>query len=159
MAKTKMIGEEQAIANLLKLGAHYAEANRAGVLKAALLLENKARRNTPKDTSNLQASGFTVSIKKKDPDFVWSATNKKGKAVDTAQVESSSRKLVAKARKIVKDADGFAAVVGFGANYSIFVHELHSRKSKFLQRAIRSESDKMAKKIEEELARSTRQAL
>lgn len=119
--------------------------SKRGFIAAGIHLLGKALDKTPKEFGNLQASGTVIWNKSSQPSGVQ-FRGEKG-----PEVRNDTNNLIATEKTTIKDDVG----VGFGASYSLFVHENMTAKhprggeSKFLEKALAEEQSDILKIISE----------
>lgn len=111
---------------------------KAGLIKAGLLIEREAKKNCPVDLGNLKASGYTVAYNKPLPSVSV-------KDDPSGKITRAVKKSMTHSKIEVAEDKGFTVIVGFGANYALYVHELHASKGKFLEKAVRENRDRILK--------------
>jgi len=134
------------------------KGSRRGAIKAGLIVLRQAQINAPVDTSNLKSSGILIA------DGVAPQGNFRFKTEGSKTGPRGGRRRVKDFRRLlnvqqetISIAQGMLrpnlpeAIVGFGAYYAIFVHELHPTKRKFLLRAVRKKRSKVKEVIAKEL--------
>ena len=112
-----------------------------GLIKAGLIIERDAKKNAPVDTGNLKASGFTL-WRKSD------VTVGPFEGRDASKVADDTGDLVSRLRAVLKKNQ---VAVGFGANYGLYVHELHAEKKRFLLKAIKKNKARILKVMSKEI--------
>jgi HK97 gp10 family phage protein len=152
MSVGKLTGMAQLLANIDNTNKKMKKNARQGLIKAGNKVHRQAAKNAPRDTGNLRASGFTYIKGGREPANMNIKVPAKGNVDTTALQEGFNlTKRLAK-NESKHDLD---LVVAFGAYYAIYVHELHSSNSKFLERAYKELQEKILdiikKKIEQGL--------
>lgn len=168
-------GLDKVIANLNKEAGKIKGLTRKNLLTAGLLVKGKAQRITPVDTANLKSSAYVVvggggkSAKQAPP------KGNEGKFKDKAKTKGSSiggiaSKMSSDHQSVIsmmkKASINPFAIVGFTANYALFVHEnlavSHAKKASiktFGKRRAVSVQVGQAKFLEQALAESHGQIL
>jgi len=120
---------------------------REGLTEAALVVKADSVRKTPIDLGNLRNSAFILvtdgQADNTSPSFV-------GK--DAGKASDDHSKAIAEARRIVgKGKYRFNAIVGYTANYALWVHEMpshfnfNSGTNKFLEKALLKNKNRILK--------------
>lgn len=134
---------EQTINQLLK---RLPVVTRKGLIEGSLIVLKQAQKNSPVLTGNLKASADIIHSAAQKPPPPWVAPD--GKPGGIAQLNESWAEFQQEGTaEVVRNLDQVVVCVGFGAFYAVFVHELHSTKGKFLERALASEKDKVLARI------------
>lgn len=140
-------GVNLVIAKMLAYGKASQRAMKQGVIDTALDVRRKAQENAPIDLGNLKASAAMITADTGIP------TTPTWRNVSSEQAGELSAGFKAAASDVHLNVArnslffSFDAAVMFGANYSVFVHETHPTKSKFLERAYRDEGRNLNKNI------------
>lgn len=144
---------------------------RKGLIEAALIVLRQAQKNTPVDTGNLKASGSIVYGAEAPQEPEWKTVRTHKTLAATKGLTPKQRKALPKeslsAEQELLLAEGFAdyvqeamaeiqgdskrsvesVIVGFSAFYSLFVHELHGTKGKYLESALREKAAEVLERI------------
>jgi len=151
--------------NMLKVASDVLIASEIGVFKTGLLVQRTAQLKAPVDLGNLKASAYTHGKRQAfdDPSWVKEKKEKDEKTgrivVRTADpvelsVDHANAKNEATGRIRVQEQQlNQLVVVGFSANYAIYVHENHRTKSDFLRSAITESSDTLLMNVAREIKR------
>lgn len=164
MAKTYNIGNtgikgfDKVMKNLNTEISAIKDRSMKGLIKGAIIIRRSMDKTPPLipvDTGNLRASWFVVSAKglKTEKPVFKDTTPKK-----LALLNSSYSATVAEAQGVVAGQTSFI-VIGFGANYTMPVHEMYGKGDvnwkrpnsgpKFFESAIKRNKDKIIKTIAE----------
>jgi len=141
-------------------------ATQQGLIAAGLILQAEAQKLTPVASGNLRASAFTVweggenntspswhdttKVYEQNAKGGWTKTTERNLTPqELADLQDAMEQGVAAAKKLGKKS---AVVVGFGASYSIFVHEMVGNahrvgQAKFLETAAYQNMDRMIEAI------------
>jgi hypothetical protein len=124
---TGIKGFDEVVANLNKKIKEIETANLRGLVKAAILIRRDTERTpplTPVDTGNLRASWAIVSTLGVNPDILSGHFKNNPSHNITAQEMASQYKLgVNEARLKVNSNRMPLVVMGYYANYTLYVHE------------------------------------
>jgi len=149
MSILHVLGVKKLLENLGEVSEKVIKGTRKGVIKAALDIEAAAKSNAPVDLGNLKASGYTVG-----PEDMTGALASGFTGENSGKIVKARDSSVAASKKRVKKSIMPTAMVGFGANYAIYVHELHATKGKFLERAVRENRRNTLKVIGDEIEKA-----
>ena len=166
MSSTKLKGLSEWSAQMSREIKRIPGVTQQGLIAAGLILQAEAQRLTPVASGNLRASAFTVweggenntTPEWKDTTKVYSKNAKGGWTKESeraltpeelAELQESMEQGVQAAKGMAK---GMKVIVGFGASYSIFVHEMVDNQhrvgqAKFLEAAARENMDRMVNAI------------
>jgi len=139
----KMKGVVQLVKNIAKIEAKQRAAMKVATIQGALWVEADAKRNTPVDTGNLKGSIFTR--------YKGGGTKPQPVANKTGS-QNDNKGVTKKMDEIIDSSSDPIAVVGVGAAYGIYVHELHPSKAKFLERAMKKNQRKIVRNFKKKLA-------
>lgn len=120
MAKTGLKGINIVLENLNKEGQILKQKSLKGLIECAIVVRRATDKEMPKipvDTGNLRASWFTTTIK-------GTETKKKFKGENAAELTAGHNEAIGKAKAVVSRIKHPALIMGFSANYAVFVHEM-----------------------------------
>jgi len=132
---------------------------RKGLIEAGLMILAKAQKNTPVDTGNLKASASLIpSAMAAVPTPVWDTDSKNPKRKNPthlsgetiSELSAGFETMVGESKaEIASDATKHidSVIVGYGAYYAVFVHEKAGPKMKFLENAVKSETNAVLERI------------
>ena len=155
----KVTGIDQVSKNLGKQLRKIEGVTAIGLGAAALHIQGQSQRNSPRLTGNLKGSHFTL-LKE---DNYGNSMNKTGSTVKIRKdmdpipdkVKNKPREEAARkaasfaAEKLATKSKGATAIVGVGASYGVFVHEMpmvnewKEGGNKFLEEAFKSEAGRV----------------
>ena len=157
MAKSKkpLAGTRQVLNNLNKEIQKIKTKSMAGLIEAAIFIRRESEPLTPLDFGNLRASFFIVTSQAKVKDGV--SPNFVGP--NASIIASAHSATLSEATSLASGANMPVVVLGFGANYAVFVHEdlemifrRPGAQAKFLESVIKGNEktivDIIAKNIE-----------
>ncbi len=128
MAKVGLIGIDKVMTNINRQVARMKRGSMAGLIEAAIVIRrdmDKTPPLIPVDVGNLRASWFITTAR--GPSEVgggWKSTDKKGGKVDVSELAADHRGIVSAATSKARKAMHPIVIMGFSANYSVFVHEM-----------------------------------
>lgn len=158
-------GLEGVMKNLNKAVKHIEGKTLSGLIRGAIIIRRSMEDATPKvpvDTGNLRASFFVVTSKGGlNTKGLIQTTNpewKTGKNVDVSKLGANHSSVVSSSLSEAKSAKYPVVILGFTANYAVFVHENYNAKNwnrtgsgpGFLQAAVKRSQGKIVAVIAEE---------
>ena len=146
MSVVKITGVRKAISNIVKVTTATSRALTIATLQGGLWIEASAKRNAPVKYGNLKGSIFTRGQR--------GAGTKPSFPQSTPELQEGLHQVNTAVDKILKKANVPTVTVGVGANYGIYVEELHKTNGKFLARAIKSNKDKIEKNFKSKLKKA-----
>lgn len=145
----KLEGVEEVLKNLNREIERIENVTRQGLIEGGLSVLKQSQKNSPVLTGNMKASASIIASEREVPRPAWKGTKKVAlDPVQAALLAQGFEEYVAQGQdEVTRDAKKSitSVIVGFGAWYSLFVHERHPTKPKFLERALR---EKMAEVLE-----------
>lgn len=149
-SREPLSGTRQVLHNLNREVQKIKNRSMAGLIEAAIFIRRESEPLTPVDLGNLRASFFIVSSSGGGE----AGTNPSFTGDNTAELASAHAATVAHATSIVSGKKIPIVVLGYGANYAVFVHEDLEMKfkrpgaqAKFLESVIKANEDKIVQII------------
>ncbi len=135
---SELKGLSEVLKNLNKAIADIELHTKEGLTEAALVVKYDSVKNTPIDLGNLRNSAFVLVTDSREDNSAPSFTGD-----DAGKMSSDHSKGISEARGIVaKGKHVYNAIVGYTANYALWVHEMpasynfNSGSNKFLEKAL-----------------------
>ena len=166
MANVKVTGGKQLKSNLAGLIPELQRKVLAGMIEGAIIVKRATEHElpiTPLDIGNLRASFFITTVLgvKTGANPTFKQEDKKGSKLTARQfseLQTSHKEAVATAQSEVASASKLTLIMGYGANYAIWVHEMDDATTewsrpgsgaKWFEKAIKNNTDKIFKAIGE----------
>ncbi len=144
----KIKGLPEVLKNLNKAIKAQRGATKAGLTEAGLVIKADSVKNTPIDLGNLRGSAF-VMVTGLSVDDSGSFSGE-----DVSELTASYNTAIMEGKAIVGNSQtNLKGIVGYGAYYALFVHEMpssynfNSGSNKFLEKAMLKNKDRVLKII------------
>ena len=148
----RLLGLQEALIGLKNELKELKAVSKQGLIRAGLRIQREAQIEVPVDLANLRSSAYTV----------WSRTQKPPAKTFTGdeatKVSESFATAVAESLQMLPSPTGdkIAVIVGFGANYALYVHEgtlteegqVRTFGNPFLERALKQNRKAIIGEIE-----------